>query len=440
MAIVYILIALLGGTAIGWFFAKGKFQNNNVSLDDLQKAQEARMRAEVGLESAQKHSLRIETELDRTRLDIVSLSMENAAKSEELKGLGEKLTTQKAELLQAREQLNKDFELLANRIFEEKSQRFTDQNRSNLDVILNPLKEKIREFEDKVDKAYKSEAAERNSLRGEIINLVEASARISNDAKNLAQALKGDQKMQGNWGELILDKVLERSGLTEGVEYKRQVSVQDEHDKRVQPDVMVFLPDDKHIIIDSKVSLKAYEQFVNCETEEQKRQFIDLHLESLRNHIKGLSEKNYPASKNINAPDFVLMFIPIESSFSSAIQEDLDLFNFAWDRKIVLVSPSTLLATLKTIASLWKQERQNSNVLEIAIESGKLYDKFVGLMEDLTDIGKKLDGTQTAYRDAMRKIVDGSGNLVGKVEKLKKLGAKTNKSISENLLKRSSEE
>ncbi len=438
---MYALFALILGGVTGWFIAKSKFQNNTgVSPEELQAARDAKTRAEAGLESIMTQKNRVENELEKVRAEVLELAKVNAGKTEELRALGDKLSTQQTELVQVREQMNKDFALLANRIFEEKSQRFTDQNKTNLDVILNPLKEKIREFEDKVDKAYKSEAAERNSLRGEIINLVEASARISNDAKNLAQALKGDQKMQGNWGELILDKVLERSGLTEGVEYKRQVSVQDENDKRVQPDVMVFLPDDKHIIIDSKVSLKAYEQFVNAETEEQKRDFINLHLDSLRSHIKGLSDKNYPASKNINAPDFVLMFIPIESSFSSAIQEDIELFNFAWDKKIVLVSPSTLLATLKTIASLWKQERQNSNVLEIAIESGKLYDKFVGLMEDLTDIGKKLDGTQIAYRDAMRKIVDGSGNLVGKVEKLKKLGAKTNKSIAENLLKRSAEE
>ncbi len=403
MEIVLLIIGLIAGVLIGWLLGKSKqtpdSSNNNI--------------------------------LDLTR--------ELATQTEINKGLGEKLTTQKEEVDKLQKTFTTEFENLANKILEDKSKKFTEQNKTNLENILNPLKENITKFEKKVDDTYKTEAAERNTLRGEIKNLIEVSSKISADAGNLARALKGDQKKHGNWGELILDKVLERSGLTEGMEFKKQVSMENEVGKRIQPDVVVFLPDNKHIIIDSKVSLVAYELLVNAEGEEDRKKFIALHLDSLRSHIKGLSEKNYSSAKGMDAPDFVLLFIPIESSFSAAIQEDMELFNFAWDRKIVIVSPTTLWATLRTIASLWKQERQSRNVLEIAEESGKLYDKFVGFINDLIAIGKKMDDSKDIYVDAMNKLSKGSGNLVDRVEKIKKLGAKATKSIPQNLLERANE-
>ncbi|TAL62428.1 MAG: DNA recombination protein RmuC, partial [Bacteroidetes bacterium] len=318
--------------------------------------------------------------------------------------------------------------------------KFTEQNKTNLDAILNPLKENITRFEKKVDETYKAEASERNSLKGEIKALVTLNKQISEEANNLAKALKGDTKKQGNWGEIILEKVLERSGLQKGAEYEMQVSLTGDDSKRVQPDAVIYLPDKKHIIIDAKVSLVAYESFVNAQTDEDREKNLQAHVISVKNHIKGLSEKNYQTLGALNTPDFVLLFMPIESSFSLAVQTDNELFNYAWDRKIVIVSPSTLLATLRTIASIWKQERQTRNALEIAEEGGKLYDKFVLFVEDLIGIGKKMDETKNIYTEAMKKLKDGSGNLVRRAEKMKTLGAKTTKELPKNLIERASEE
>ena len=235
--------------------------------------------------------------------------------------------------------------------------------------------------------------------------------------------------MQGNWGEVILEKILESSGLTKGREYQTQVSTTSQEDARIQPDVIITLPDEKHIIIDSKVSLTAYSEFISTVDEDEKKRFLKAHIESIKSHVKILSDKNYHAAKEISSPDFVLMFIPTESSFSLAVKTDIDLFNYAWDKKVVIVSPSTLLATLRTISSIWKQERQTRNAIEIAEQGGKLYDKFVGLLNDLKEVGKKMDGAKQSYADAMNKLHDGRGNLVKSVENLRTLGAKAGKSI-----------
>jgi DNA recombination protein RmuC len=253
--------------------------------------------------------------------------------------------------------------------------------------------------------------------------------KVSSEANNLANALKGDTKKQGNWGEVILEKVLERSGLIKGQEYQTQFSTKNIDGNRIQPDAVVFLPDNKHIIIDSKVSLVAYNAFVNSENENEKQKFLKEHINSVKNHVKQLSEKNYQTSPDFNTPDFVLLFMPIESAFSAAIQSDQDLFAYAWDLKIVIVSPSTLLATLRTIASIWKQERQTKNALEIAKQSGALYDKFVGFLEDLDKIGKSIDASKIAYEDALNKLKTGRGNLINRVINIQKLGAQTQRQI-----------
>ncbi|MEM9023447.1 MAG: DNA recombination protein RmuC, partial [Bacteroidota bacterium] len=258
--------------------------------------------------------------------------------------------------------------------------------------------------------------------------------KISQEANNLTNALKGDNKKQGNWGEVILERVLERSGLVKGQEYVTQFSTENVDGQKIQPDVIVHLPDDKHIIIDAKVSLVHYDQYVNASEEAEKALALKAHLASLRNHIKGLGDKNYQTAANLSTPDFVLLFVPIEASFSVAIQTDLDLFGYAWDRKVVLVSPTTLLATLRTISSIWKQERQSKNVQQIAKEGGLLYDKFVGFLEDMETIQKGLERSQSAYDAAMNKLQSGNGNLIGKAVKLRKLGAKTNKDIPEHLI------
>ncbi|RZK15093.1 MAG: DNA recombination protein RmuC, partial [Pedobacter sp.] len=302
----------------------------------------------------------------------------------------EKLAEQKSSYEQSQEKLNKDFELIANKILEEKSSKFIEQNRTNLDIILNPLKENIKAFEDKVEKVYKAESDERNILKGVISELQIQSKMIQEDANNLTKALKGDNKRQGNWGEVILEKVLERSGLVRDQEYRIQASHISAEGSRYQPDVVIDLPDDKHLVVDAKVSLVAYERSVSAETEEEREGYVKAHLASIKNHIQELSSKNYQDLYKINSPDFVLLFVPIESSFSIAVQKDAELFNFAWDRRVVIVSPSTLLATLRTIASMWKQERQNRNVMEIARLSGAMYDKFVGFVADMENIGKHI--------------------------------------------------
>jgi DNA recombination protein RmuC len=299
--------------------------------------------------------------------------------------------------------------------------------------LLNPLKENIKAFEDKVEKVYKSESDERNVLKGEITKMMELNKQISDDAANLTKALKGDNKKQGNWGEMVLDKLLEGSGLIEGTNYSKQSSFIAEDGNRLLPDVVIFLPDEKHIVIDSKVSLVAYEKLVNAE-DEDRESFIKQHINSIKTHIGGLSGKNYQDLYQINSPEFVLLFIPIESSFAIAVQHDQELFDFAWNKRVVIVTPSTLLATLKTVASIWKQEQQTRNAIDIATKAGSLYDKFVGFVSDLQKVGDSLEKSQKAYGEAMGKLTTGNGNLVNRVENLKKLGAKATKEIDSRLL------
>ena len=376
---------------------------------------------------------------EKERQEYVQLNALLAQQETTNKNLQEKLMLQKEELESLQQRFTKEFENLANKILDEKSQKFTEQNKTQLDIILNPLKDKIRDFEQKVDNAYKAESAERNSLKGEIKSLVELNKQISEEANNLVKALKGDTKKQGNWGELILEKILERSGLIKDEEYKMQVSAQNEIGNRIQPDAVIYLPDSKHIIVDSKVSLVAYEAMVNAPDEEIREQSLREHVLSVRSHIKGLSEKSYQSSADFTSPDFVLLFMPIESSFGMAVQADNELFNFAWDRKIVIVSPSTLLATLRTISSIWKQERQTRNAMEIARQGGALYDKFKNFVDDLIEVGKKMDGAKTSYSEAMNKLSTGNGNIVKRIEDLRKLGAKATKELPPSLVERAEE-
>jgi DNA recombination protein RmuC len=341
---------------------------------------------------------------------------------------------QKKEFEELNKRFNTEFENLANKILDEKSKKFTNQNKENLDLILTPLRERIKDFERKVDEKYDNEQKERASLKGEIKTLHELNKQISQEAHNLTTALKGDSKKQGNWGELILERVLENSGLIKGQEYTTQETTYNDEGDRLFPDVVIQLPDNKQIIIDSKVSLVAYERFVNADEDDERDQWIKAHVTSVKAHIKGLSDKNYHTSKGMNSPEFVLMFMPIESSFSASIRADDELFNFAWDKRIVIVSPSTLLATLRTVSSIWKQDRQTQNAVEIAKKSGLLYDKFVGFIEDMQKIGARLNSTQTAYSDGMKKLSEGTGNLVKRAEELRKMGAKSNKQIPSEIL------
>lgn len=378
--------------------------------------------------------LRFDNTINTLNQDLLKEQNRVVKAEEYFKAQRERLAEQEKTINEVQQKFQLEFQNIANKLLDEKSQKFVETNRANLDILLNPLKENIKAFEEKVDKVYNMEAAERNTLKGVISQLMELNKLISNEAQNLTKALKGDSKKQGNWGEVILERVLERSGLVRDREYRIQASLIGTDGSRLQPDVIIDLPDEKHLVIDSKVSLVAYERLVNCETEDDRKLFSKAHVESIRNHVNGLSSKNYHDLYQINSPDFVLLFIPIESSFSFAVQIDAELFSDAWDKRVVIVSPSTLLATLRTIASIWKQERQNRNVLEIARLSGTMYDKFVGFVNDMESIGKNIKQSQTAYDAAINKLVDGNGNLTTTAEKIKNLGAKANKQLDQKYL------
>jgi DNA recombination protein RmuC len=307
-------------------------------------------------------------------------------------------------------------------------------NQKNIGDILNPLKEKIQNFEKKVEDTYQKGIKDQTDLKAELKKLYDLNSKISEEANNLTRALKSDSKKQGNWGEVILERVLERSGLVKGQEYDTQVTARSESGELIRPDVIIYLPEKKHIIIDSKVSLLAYEAYINEDDQQERENHLRQHVDSIRSHVKGLSEKNYTHADGFDTPDFVLLFMPIESAFSAAIQADVDLFNFAWEKKIVMVSPTTLLATLRTIASIWKHEKQTRNAMEIAALGGALYDKFVGFHEDLISIGVQIGKLSKTYDDAKNKLKEGRGNLISQAEKLKNMGAKTTKSIPAKFL------
>ncbi|HQS05076.1 MAG TPA: DNA recombination protein RmuC [Daejeonella sp.] len=428
IAVLFILLRAKpkSGIAVPEDFDHLKSENEQLKIS-LAKAEE---RAE-NLRTEQEY-LKKELNTEREKLSEALRSLESSRAY--LQAQQEKIDEQKSEIKNNQEKFNKDFELIASRILEEKSVKFTEHSRANLDLIIKPLRENLKTFEDKVDKVYKAESDERNILRGHINQLIEQSNLMNQETKNLTRALKGDSKKQGNWGELILERVLERSGLVKDQEYRIQASHQSSDGGRFQPDVVIDLPDDKHLIIDAKVSLTAYERLVNCESDEDRNLFIKQHIGSIRNHIIELSSKNYSELYKINSPDFVMLFIPIESSFSIAVQHDAELFNFAWEKHVVIVSPSTLLATLRTIASMWKQERQNRNVMEIARLSGEMYDKFIGFMSDMEGIGKNIKQSQDAYDKAINKLSSGRGNLSTTAEKIKKLGARTGKQLDQKFI------
>ncbi|MDO3626690.1 DNA recombination protein RmuC [Mucilaginibacter sp. BT774] len=445
VSIVVLLIAVV------LFLQKPK-SGHSVSDEELQRLREENNRLQITLAKAEERATGLIAERDkadkilqdeRVRYDqaVTNLNSEllaeknRMAKAEEaFKAQRERLTEQERSIQEIQQKFQLEFQNIANKLLDEKSQKFVETNKTHLDILLNPLKENIKAFEEKVDKVYNMEAAERNTLRGVISQLMELNKLISNEAQNLTKALKGDSKKQGNWGEVILERVLERSGLVRDREYRMQASLISADGSRLQPDVIIDLPDEKHLIIDSKVSLVAYERLVNAESEDDRKLFSKAHVESIRNHVNGLSAKNYHDLYQINSPDFVLLFIPIESSFSFAVQLDAELFSDAWEKRVVIVSPSTLLATLRTISSIWKQERQNRNVLEIARLSGAMYDKFVGFVGDMENIGKNIKQSQAAYDSAINKLTEGNGNLTKTAEKIKGLGAKANKQLDQKFI------
>ena len=333
----------------------------------------------------------------------------------------------------SQKELSNQFKILANEILEEKSKKFTDQNKINLDQLLEPLKTKISEFQGKVQEVYIQEGKDRSALSEQVKQLMALNNQLSDDAHNLTQALKGQSKAQGNWGELILERVLEASGLRKNHEYNVQVSHTREDGTRVQPDVVINLPENRHLIIDAKVSLTAYEIHTNSDSDSKRNSAIKNHLESVRSHIKELSEKNYQQLYGLQSFDFVLMFIPVEPAFMLAISHDNNLWLDSWKKNVLLVSPSTLLFVVRTVAHLWKQEQQNRNAQEIASRGAELYNKLAGFVDDLNMLGKRLQQAQISYDEAYSKFSKGKGNVIRQAEMLKQLGVKPTKPLSQNL-------
>ena len=460
-----ILIASFVGYIIGQKISKLKSEKENIASDekmnqlghqlDQQKISseteknnliETISKSEKTIESLQadasKNIEQLRTskdnELEELRQKNNSLSIGHTKLEAELKNTQEKLTENKEEVEKLQEKFTKEFENLANKILDEKSIKFKEQNKESIGEILNPLKEKIQIFEKKVEDTNKESIVRNSALKQQIEGLEKLNLKMSQEAINLTKALKGDSKTQGNWGELILERVLEKSGLEKGREYdlEKSFATEEEGKTRLRPDVIINLPDNRKMVVDSKVSLTAYEQYVNSETEEEKVVFVKEHVNSLKRHVDQLSAKKYEDLHQIESPDFVLLFIPIEPAFAVALEADHELYNKAFVKNIVIVTPSTLLATLRTIDSMWQNEKQQKNAIEIARQAGALYDKFEGLLQDLIKVGNKLKDTKTEYEGAMNKLVNGRGNLITSVEKIKKLGAKAKKALPNTLLER----
>ncbi len=441
--IIYLIIAvffLIIGLFIGKLISKINFEKEKSILEKENATLEERsIRLSQSKETLENNFIENQQELKNNQQEKERLITITSKQESEIDNLQQKLAENKEEIENLQQKFTKEFENLANKILDEKSNKFTVQNKENIQNILNPLQEKIKGFEDKVEKTHKESIDYHAALRQQIIGLKELNLQMSKETINLTKALKGDNKVQGNWGELVLERVLEKSGLEKDREYFVQQSFTNDDGKRVLPDVVIHLPNNKKMIIDSKVSLVAYEQHVNEEDKNLKQTFLNEHVNSLKRHISQLSDKKYEDLYKIESPDFVLLFIPIEPAFAIALNEDTHLYNKAFDKNIVIVTPSTLLATLRTIDTMWNNEKQQRNALEIARQAGALYDKFEGLLNDLIGIGKKIDDSKKEYSNAMNKLVDGRGNLIKSVQKLKEMGAKAKKSIPKNLLERSKE-
>ena len=450
MEILYPILAFIFGAVLAYFIVKSSSISRKI-YDELQQnfsqkeAEFNKILAEISAENksqnqkiAEQQELNFKQnteikELQNDKNQLIGLKSQLSAQNENLQKL---LDSQKEEIAKMQEVAKTEFQNLANKILEEKTLKFTEQNQQNLKNILNPLQEKITDFEKKVENTHKESIDYHAALRQQIIGLKDLNLQMSKETVNLTKALKGDSKIQGNWGELVLERVLEKSGLEKGREYEIQKSFVTEEGNRVQPDVVINLPDGKKMIVDSKVSLTAYEKYINEDDDEQKNSFLKEHVNSLKRHVEQLGSKNYQHLYQMESPDFVLLFIPIEPAFAIALNEDTQLYNKAFERNIVIVTPSTLLATLRTIDSMWTNQKQQENAYEIARQAGALYDKFDGFVTDLVKIGKKMDEAKTEYEGAMNKLVDGKGNLITSVQKLKIMGAKAKKSLPDAILNR----
>lgn len=428
MEIVYLCFGLFCGSLISYLWLQ---QRRTMEME------QSVMRHPLTIQMKEAHE-RLIAELRGEREKLLEHATALAGLREKNAALVQRQTEYASDLVALKRQFQDEFEHLAHRIFEERSIKFNEQNKQQLDTVLHPFKDKLREFETKVERVYAEENKDRIALKTEIKMLADLNHKLSTEAHHLATALRGN-KQQGHWGELILEKILERSGLTRGQEYVTQLVTENGDGDQIKPDVVVNLPDNKHIIVDAKVSLTAYNAMIASEEEEQRMSHLKSHTDSVRSHIKLLSEKHYATSKKLVSPDFVLLFMPIEAAFSTAMQHDHDLYSYAWDRKVVLVSPTTLLATLRTVSSIWTQEKRTRNAETIADEAGKLYDKFVGFVDDLLEVGKRMDNAKKSYEEAMNKLTLGTGNLVRRSELMREMGARNTKQLAQKIIDRGNE-
>lgn len=478
-----IIIGVLIGALIVYFFLKSstisrtlfdELNNNFIRANsDLQNSTLKINELENSIQTEKQTNFQQTAILNQLKTDIAKISAENNAQNQRIEEQTEinnnqsseikKLVDEKNELISIKSHLNaqnqalqklldsqkeeiekmqalakEEFQNLANRILEEKSKKFTDTNKENLDLLLKPLGENLENFKKRVSEVYENEARERFSLNNTIKMMMEQTTKISQEANNLATALKGQTKTQGDWGEMILERILEDSGLTKDREYFSQFNIKNENGENQRPDFVLKLPGNQIVIIDSKVSLNAYERMISAEDEEQKKQNLNLHISALKRHIDTLAEKRYDNLKE--SLDFTIMFVPVESAFLTALQGDTQLWNYAYKKHIILLSPTNLIAYLKLISDVWKRDHHNKNAAEIARQAGALYDKFDGFVTDLLKIGKKMDDAKGDYENAMKKLSTGKGNLVGSVQKLKQLGAKASKNLPEALLERANED
>lgn len=427
MEFVYLSVGGVIGFIISFIivqlYNKNKFLNKEKALENHASVLISK---NEGLE-AELSVLR--TELQKETDNREKAVQQNVKYQSDFEHLSEKLDNERKQLEELQKKFATEFENIANKILKQNTLEFSQTSVKNMGELINPLKEKIRDFEKKVEDTYKQGLKDQTDLKVELRKLHELSLALDKDAKDLTKALKSDSKKQGNWGEVILERVLERSGLIKGEEYYMQFTGKSEDGNILRPDVVIRLPEEKHLVIDSKVSLTAYTEFASADTEVQRDILLKKHLDSIRKHIKELSDKNYASLLGINSPDFVLMFLPIEPAFGLAVQNDHELFNYAWQQKVIIVSPTTLLATLRTVASIWKYEKQTQNAIEIAKRGGLLYDKFVNFVKDLEDVGKSIAGAERAYNEAHKKLVSGRGDLINQAEQLKTMGVITKKSL-----------
>ncbi len=428
------IIAILAGLLlIGWL-SKLRSKTNHLALQDYHTLLKAEARASERSCLLEAEVERLQKALDVQQTQHSELNSRVACLESEKVFLEQQVKNQENYFQEVKRQSKIEFENLANEILKSKTKDFQEQTEKSLDAILNPLKDKLHLFEKKVDENYTTEAKERHTLKYEIGRLMSLNERITKETQSLTQALKGDSKVQGDWGEFVLEKILEASGLTEGREFFQQKFYENEDGERLRPDVVIHLPDHKHIVVDSKVSLKAYELYKSSEEDSVKIQALQAHLKSLEKHIEDLSSKHYSKLKGLNTPEFVFLFIPIEPAYILAMQKDSELSSRAWNKGIALVTSTTLLTSLKTVAWIWRLENQNKNALEIAQEGAKLYDKFVGFLEDFEKIGKTLDSGKNQYDSALGKLKEGPGNVFRKIENLRELGAAPTKRIKPEMI------